>query len=489
MLDYSTFCQIFLIGLYTSLSAQEEVSQETFLNRTNNLKIYAGVLVKNDHVTELSSRDQFFVSGGKTSKFRNAARGIKRSKLSTPPPESVFSDEIKRKNYRNLAKKKRTKNFVGGIMRTEYRALKYFYGEKAPENGVTPCTFPTPDQEKEWKKCGEPVLSTKFNICDPEAVMSFTQIDYITKPLDLIEEHYGDHCICSKSSTSGSRNCWYKFAFAFLKDLPFPRIPLPSNIGPEVLCQDVNLTSINFSENSDEYSKTTKFEYTLEETIDYGNQFADILRKRWKLGSCDEDILILVVERAPKSMATSRFDRNSSKPAIFVSMGHLVKFRSDHVTRPHNYEVKSMEESVTVVNQILRGNSENAALEKALALLISYFDQVLQLADQTFQRYSPNAVHHNHAPPTWALCAFAGCGALLVIMALGSCLVRTRVRRSFFRNKQAADANRHWKAGFVGGMLAPKYQDHLGLSDNQRSRSFLDVERGALPRLSFVSSD
>lgn len=32
----------------------------------------------------------------------------------------------------------------------------------------------------------------------------------------------------------------------------------------------------------------------------YGNRFAELLRKRWRAGSCGEDILILIVKHAPE---------------------------------------------------------------------------------------------------------------------------------------------------------------------------------------------
>lgn len=98
-----------------------------------------------------------------------------------------------------------------------------------------------------------------------------------------------------------------------------------------------------------------------------------------------------------------------------------------------------MLEAVDLANDMLQGNGENSTLEKvivirnwamtifvccyldfqALVILVTWYEQLLNLADQTFNKFNPRGRMKSHIPPNWALGAFAGCAVLLAVMGIG----------------------------------------------------------------------
>uniref|UniRef100_A0A914WXQ5 Uncharacterized protein n=1 Tax=Plectus sambesii TaxID=2011161 RepID=A0A914WXQ5_9BILA len=305
------------------------------------------------------------------------------------------------------------------------------YGSPAPSSDLiaaTPCVYPLPSNSV---RCSiDEAHLRRYNVCDPHRAVSMTELSVISKKLDHLYLQKDDTCLC-RQETPNNEPCWYKFGFAFLKRL----IPADAGLSDDYSSQycPINRTNMARPTEAPIYRSRKMLEH-------YGYQFARVVRERWAMGQCNEDILFLIVMERPKQLVKNK--ANGQQPYIFVSVGSLVQERTDHiVTR----ETKTLEQLVNALNDKLEhGYTLNAVYER----LLDQYAEMLTLADQTW--YKPKNRSH---VPDWAFMVFAGCAALLGLMALGLCLMKTGVRRGSQRGKSGTDTQRRWKAGFVGVLL------------------------------------
>jgi hypothetical protein len=127
----------------------------------------------------------------------------------------------------------------------------------------------------------------------------------------------------------------------------------------------------------------------------YGRQFARVVRERWAMGACNEDILFLIVIKRPEqvklteycmcvhlwSLQLVRNSANGQQPVrlligdqltptivfqyIFVSVGSLVQERADHIVTREN---KTLQQLVNALNEKLEHGYTLNAVSWALTV-------------------------------------------------------------------------------------------------------------------------
>uniref|UniRef100_A0AC35UC60 TPM_phosphatase domain-containing protein n=1 Tax=Rhabditophanes sp. KR3021 TaxID=114890 RepID=A0AC35UC60_9BILA len=306
---------------------------------------------------------------------------------------------------------------------------------------ITPCAYP-PVADK--TNCGIlPMQNSRIGlICDPDHVVSVTELSVITDKIEKIYESKGDSCICRNKQVYP---CWYKFAFAFVKQLN-PVVGGVDEAWGEKECP-VNrnlLYQVN--------KKTVDSNFPDAQSIQqYGDLFTKILRERWAVSQCGEEILFLVVKDRPSQMVPKGFHNiipGKSIPMIFASFGQAVSDRMD----PVNPIVKSflMPYQGNALMEVLK--VENEKLLNGYPLL-SVIDSLLDSFVQNLTKADDNVGEQKEKThiPDWAKMVFVGCGLLCLAMAIGLWF-KKNTRRSQRGKPNASDPNRRWKAGFVGGI-------------------------------------
>uniref|UniRef100_A0A915L7P9 Uncharacterized protein n=1 Tax=Romanomermis culicivorax TaxID=13658 RepID=A0A915L7P9_ROMCU len=301
----------------------------------------------------------------------------------------------------------------------------YFDGRDLATS-ATPCTFPVPTQTRQWHKCNlEPALAEKYRICDPESSIYLSQIESLITKLDQIShkhksecfcdlhhtesddhdvEDYNDHKIERRIRSTTQTNCWYKFSFAFVDRLRFPRTLIPDSIQYEDLCEKFGQSSIN-SESAQLHSRHWLNRKNVE---NYGQQFVNFLSKQWwPQETCEGNILILIVKNTR----------------------HILQVLVNLVT--------SIDDTLTLIYESFYSTPAHKSTKRTLIIR------------------PPGAapsLNYNHQIPNWALAVFAGCGLLLLLMALGVLWSKKRVRRPGLSNRKQVlrSDSRRWKVGFVG---------------------------------------
>ncbi|KHN81566.1 hypothetical protein Tcan_12034 [Toxocara canis] len=274
-----------------------------------------------------------------------------------------------------------------------------------------------------------------------------SEVEVIKDKLEEIYSHKTDFCICRHDQP---RPCWYRFGFAFLRKM----LPVDSGVS--------HLYSREFcpaNETLLRYTKTHGSLLITKESIQhYGDHFARLIRERWLMGECDEDVLFLILLRRPDQLISRNAMAHAfgtsivPAPYIFVSYGPLVLEKVEALDPeeedfPLKFRVDSLRRIVEAENE----NLENGYPLKAVTeRLLERFEQTLSRAEEAYS--APRIRHHI---PDWAIAVFAACAFLCILMAFGLCLMRTSVRRGSQRGKPA-DTARRWKAGFVGGIYNHK---------------------------------
>jgi len=254
---------------------------------------------------------------------------------------------------------------------------------------------------------------------------------------NVLEREYQKHqgkCICPGMKAKHHSHCWYKFGFAFLREMwPVEGALTDRHSGDHC---PLNVSDSDVLKNNQIFS--------LEEVYDYGNNFARVLRERWNFGNCGEEILFLILQKRPDQLSRNDY---SSRPFIFISYGSTVADKLSNIFDPYSLG-KSMDDPLRIfVNEENDHLAGGYPLNRVLTNLIVKISDTLKKSEH----HQRMPLHKDHIP-FWAWVVFAACGVLCILMGIGLCWIRTTTRRGSQRGKQSADPGRRWKAGFVGGM-------------------------------------
>ncbi|KRX79497.1 hypothetical protein T06_12171 [Trichinella sp. T6] len=303
------------------------------------------------------------------------------------------------------------------------------YPDSTQSSSIDPCLFPSPTAPHFMERCQVTTAVTQqFLICDPDSIMSISEIEEVVKQLKRLDLHYGNHCLCDSGQ---SQHCWYQIGFAFVEQFHFTLSLLENTYEPASYCNTSDRNALSSGIGVNKWSR---------QMIQlYGGRFAEIIRRQWNFGRCGEDILILIVKNRPQMATHMSALQTQLQSMIFLSKGIAVSERTNHMI---THGIRSLD---FIFEQLLKDLST-----------------VLLLADQTF--YMPRNRSHI---PTWAIAAFGACAGLLIIMALGLILVRRRERGAFKRGQSKDKSDRRWKAGFVGDVKDVKV--HLLIKKGHRS--------------------
>ncbi|KRY33379.1 hypothetical protein T01_1854, partial [Trichinella spiralis] len=303
------------------------------------------------------------------------------------------------------------------------------YPDSTQSSSIDPCLYPSPTAPHFMERCQVTTAVTQqFLICDPDSIMSISEIEEVVKQLKRLDLHYGNHCLCDSGQ---SQHCWYQIGFAFVEQFHFILSLLENTYEPASYCNTSDRNALSSGIGVNKWSR---------QMIQlYGGRFAEIIRRQWNFGRCGEDILILIVKNRPQMATHMSALQTQLQSMIFLSKGIAVSERTNHMI---THGIRSLD---FIFEQLLKDLST-----------------VLLLADQTF--YMPRNRSHI---PTWAIAAFGACAGLLIIMALGLILVRRRERGAFKRGQSKDKSDRRWKAGFVGDVKDVKV--HLLIKKGHRS--------------------
>ncbi|KAM3720842.1 Ribulokinase [Dirofilaria immitis] len=308
---------------------------------------------------------------------------------------------------------------------------------------ITPCAYPL---LSDTIHCGidDVNLKKSVQVCDPDKAISMSEIEVIKNKLDTIYNRKNKSCICRFDQV---KPCWFRFGFAFLRRM-YPVESGVSNLYSREFCP-ANKTLLNYKKNYALMDATREF------IINYGKNFARLLRERWLIGDCDEDILFFILLKRPNQLmrrnTLSYFTSRTIQPTpyIFASYGSLVQERIDAFHSFSSIDSFAINQHyLDPLEQIVE--TENANFENGYSLkvvtenLLDRFDAILSQADEIYSL--PRSRNHI---PDWAMIVFVMCALLCLLMTIGLCLMQTSVRRGSPRGKPM-DTTRRWKAGFVG---------------------------------------
>jgi len=306
--------------------------------------------------------------------------------------------------------------------------------------------------------CGidEQQLRGRVQICDVDHVISMVEgglkckcyniflVQFIVDKLEKTDRLYAkQHAACICENTAYQRPCWFKFAFAFLKNM----YPVP--VGAfDMYSRD--FCPVNASLQIDA-ERANPYMMTREWVQHYGHQFARILRERWQTGDCGEDLLLLTVLRRPEPLFNKTLPNSPPAPFIFISYGSEVTKRLDEAAqsasrrglRPHNFD--------PIATSLRRANHDLDRGHHLITVTDHLLDEIVDLLDASThdETKRTSGKFWGHVP-YWAVWAFLGCTLLCVAMMAGLCVMRSHVRRGSQRGKMQSADGRRWKTGFVG---------------------------------------
>ncbi|EFO19093.2 hypothetical protein LOAG_09401 [Loa loa] len=310
-------------------------------------------------------------------------------------------------------------------------------------SSITPCAYPL---LSDTIHCGidDVNLQKSVPVCDPDKAISMSEIEVIKNKLERIYNRKNNSCICGSDQV---KPCWFRFGFAFLRRM-FPVESGVSDLYSREFCP-TNKTLLSYTKSY------TLMGSTRETIINYGKNFARLLRERWLLGKCGEDILFFILLKRPNQLMR----RNTlpylttgtiqQTPYIFASYGSLVRERIDPFnTMPINdLSINQQQQHYSdPLQEIVE--AENVNFENGYSLKVVTENLLDRFEEKLSQEYS--LPHTRSHIPNWAITVFITCALLCLLMTLGLCLMQTSVRRGSPRNKPI-DTTRRWKAGFVGG--------------------------------------
>uniref|UniRef100_A0A1I7YLY1 GPI-anchored protein n=1 Tax=Steinernema glaseri TaxID=37863 RepID=A0A1I7YLY1_9BILA len=317
---------------------------------------------------------------------------------------------------------------------------------------LTGCSYPNLHNRDQ---CGLHDDSIRPLVCDPQNAVSMSELQVIAEKIEKLKSQHGRKCVCSSPQHSGLNDCWYKFAFAFLREM-VPVLGANQESYSRHYCP-VNSTLLHGARLS-----------TRAEALTNGRHFARLIRQKSAFGHCEEDVLFLVVMNRPDQLIDGDLPSPGHPyppPVIFISYGSLVSDRVEVLDFDHEHVLNRSPDSLQKIVSALNTDLSNGYPLKTV--LESLVDQV---SDALIRADVKNVHRIQHIPPTWAIIVFATCGVLCVLMAIGLCLMKSSVRRASTRGKQMGENPRRWKAGFVGGMWVVSAQHRTQLSFEQQQQ-------------------
>jgi len=262
---------------------------------------------------------------------------------------------------------------------------------------------------------------------------------------DYLRGVYAKHakscqCPLSKSNPLG---CWYKFGFAFIRELgPPATAEINSGTDGEVY-MSIDQCALNQSDST--FSSDPEL-MNSDEALRYVENYAKVVRERWAIGDCGEDILLLVVQNPPdalRSKPSSSSKGSSTSPMIFLSYGSHVTERLGVLDNLAFNAQEPLRNLVDAENANLR---KGYPLSKVLNRVVMRTVESLKRVENVLKPLQPRS----HIP-LWAWGAFATCGITCAIMGIGLCMARSSNRRGLQRKTTSNDpAMRRWKSGFAG---------------------------------------
>ncbi|KRX95255.1 hypothetical protein T4E_6011, partial [Trichinella pseudospiralis] len=164
------------------------------------------------------------------------------------------------------------------------------YPDSTQSSSIDPCLYPSPTAPHFMERCQVTTAVTQqFLICDPDSIMSISEIEEVVKQLKRLDSHYGNHCLCDSGQ---SQHCWYQIGFAFVEQFHFTLSLLENTYEPASYCNTSDRNALSSGIGVNKWSK---------QMIQlYGGRFAEIIRRQWNFGRCGEDILILIVKNRPQ---------------------------------------------------------------------------------------------------------------------------------------------------------------------------------------------
>uniref|UniRef100_A0A0K0F6R3 Receptor ligand binding region domain-containing protein n=1 Tax=Strongyloides venezuelensis TaxID=75913 RepID=A0A0K0F6R3_STRVS len=323
---------------------------------------------------------------------------------------------------------------------------------------ISPCAYPP---VADTTNCGIlPMFGSMGLICDPEHIFSHTELTVLNEKIEKIYNSKGDNCICNNSI---KYPCWYKFGFAFLRQLT----PVEGGIKDEYnrdYCP-INKTLLHIVN-----KKRNDYLFSSPESVQiYGERFAEIIRDRWSASYCGEEILFFILKNRPIQLIEEGYENiipGKNIPMIFVALGPTVIERLD-MSNPKKENSLFFYHSAVIKETLIMENAKLLNGYPLLSVIESSLDKFVTILSNADNHLSSSKVG-NHIP-SWALIVFGVCALSCCLMAIGLCFVRTSARRSSQRGKPNADPNRRWKAGFVGEDSL--YHVNYGGSSGDNSRA------------------
>ncbi|VDO52751.1 unnamed protein product [Brugia timori] len=174
------------------------------------------------------------------------------------------------------------------------------------------------------------------------------------------------------------------------------------------------------------YKKSyTLMDSTRESIINYGKNFARLLRERWLMGECDEDILFFILLKRPNQlMRRSTLSYLASgtaqqTPYIFASYGSLVREKIDPFHSLPNNDLSMNQQQrqhyFDPLQEIIE--AENINFENGYSLKVVTENLLDRFEATLSQEYTlPRARSHI---PDWAMIVFIICALLCLLMTVG----------------------------------------------------------------------
>ncbi|CAD5206222.1 unnamed protein product [Bursaphelenchus okinawaensis] len=305
--------------------------------------------------------------------------------------------------------------------------LLLFSAQLSTSQLSSPCSYPHYINKAECALQEDTTLLQGW-ACDPENTISMAELHILNEYIKDIYRTNANTCQCPKSE---SPHCGYKFGFAFVKNISQDVYPALEHVTKSFCPHKLPLSP-------------RKRNFTLpKEVLNYMQNYARIVRERWNLGTCGEDILILIVNDPPEQLIPHSFNtQRHMHPLMVVSYGKLITEKFGESLDDH----LSMDSLFRIVDEENMNLQNGYPLIKVLNNVVRRSTEAFNLAD-----YKLQIPHSKHHIPLWAWIIFASCGVLFILMAVGLCLVKSTSRRGTLRSKShAMDPARRWKAGFVG---------------------------------------
>uniref|UniRef100_A0A7E4VNU4 ABC transporter domain-containing protein n=1 Tax=Panagrellus redivivus TaxID=6233 RepID=A0A7E4VNU4_PANRE len=179
---------------------------------------------------------------------------------------------------------------------------------------TTPCAYPVYIERNACGVHDSYILDGLFFFCDPDSTVSMSEMQLVDENLQRVYQKHQTKCVCSGKHTSAQ--CWYKFGFAFLREL----LPIEGVVTEGLSGEHCALNRTLLAHQM----PSTTWAMDPPSLLNYGENYARVVRERWNMGDCGEDLLILVVQRRPTGLVPHEFGNDGRPPMLFLSYGSLV---------------------------------------------------------------------------------------------------------------------------------------------------------------------